>query len=126
MVVVEIVFTALLVFVVLLATSRLAPAGFAGLPIGLTLVLIHLVTIPVDNTSVNPTRSFAAALMQGTSAWEQYWAFIVFPLIGSAVGVAAWLIVAEETVSDTMLDSEAGRRGHTEGETVVQQINVET
>jgi aquaporin Z len=127
MIVVEIVFTALLVFVVLLATSRLAPAGFAGIPIGLALVLIHLATIPVDNTSVNPARSFGAALMRGTEAWEQYWAFIVFPLIGAAVGVVAWLVVAEETISDTMLDFEAGRRGHEEGQTtVVEQINIET
>jgi aquaporin Z len=125
MVVVEIVFTALLVFVVLLATSRLAPAGFAGIPIGFTLALIHLATIPVDNTSVNPARSFASALMHGTDAWSQYWAFIVFPIIGAAVGVAAWLVVAEETISDTMLDSEAGRRGHQDGETVIEQINIE-
>ena len=127
-VVVEIVFTALLVFVVLLATSKLAPAGFAGIPIGLALVLIHLATIPVDNTSVNPARSFAAALMRGTQAWEQYWAFIVFPLIGAAVGVVAWLVVAEEPAADTTLDSEAGRRGSAEGETVeatIQQVNIE-
>jgi aquaporin Z len=125
MIVVEIVFTALLVFVVLLATSRLAPAGFAGIPIGLTLVLIHLTTIPVDNTSVNPARSFGAALMRGTEAWEQYWAFIVFPLIGAAVGVVAWLIVAEDPFDEIRLGSEAGQRGAQEGETtLVEQINV--
>jgi aquaporin Z len=55
--------------------------------------MIHLATIPVDNTSVNPARSFGAAIFSGTDAVSQLWAFFVFPLIGAAVGVAAWMLV---------------------------------
>ena len=92
-IVVEIVFTALLVFVVLSTTTVGYPAGFGGLAAGLTLAMIHLATIPVDNTSVNPARSFGAAIYSGSDALSQLWVFIVFPLIGAAVGVlalAAW------------------------------------
>lgn len=92
-VVVEIVFTAILVFVVLATTTVGYPVGFGGLAAGLTLGMIHLATIPVDNTSVNPARSFGAAVFSGGDALGQLWAFIVFPLIGGAVGMAAWLAV---------------------------------
>jgi aquaporin Z len=109
-IVVEIVFTALLVFVVLLTTSRLAAPGFAGIAIGLTLALIHLATIPVDNTSVNPARSFASALLHGTDAWSQFWAFVVFPTVGAVVGVVIWLVVSEERLEDTMLYGTGTRR----------------
>jgi aquaporin Z len=81
----EAVLTALLVFTVLLTTEKRAPAGFAGIPIGLVLVLIHLVSIPVDNTSVNPARSLGPALFQGGWAIEQLWVFIVAPLVGAAL-----------------------------------------
>ena len=91
--VVEIVFTALLIFVVLSTTTVGYPVGFGGLAAGLTLTMIHLATIPVDNTSVNPARSFGAAIFSGTDAMSQLWAFIVFPLIGGAIGVAVWLVV---------------------------------
>jgi aquaporin Z len=91
MVVVEIVFTAVLVFVVLATTSRRFTTAQAGVVAGLTLGLIHLVTIPVDNTSVNPVRSFGAVLWSGNAdAWEQLWAFIVFPLAGAALGSLVW------------------------------------
>jgi aquaporin Z len=85
---VEIVFTALLIFVVLSTTTEGYPTGFGGLAAGVTLGMIHLATIPVDNTSVNPARSFGAALFAGTDHLAQLWAFIVFPLIGGAVGPA--------------------------------------
>ena len=88
-IIVEIVFTALLVFVVLGTTSKGYPAGFGGLAAGLTLGMIHLATIPVDNTSVNPARSIGAAVFAGGDHMGQLWAFIVFPLIGGAVGWAA-------------------------------------
>lgn len=79
----EVVLTAFLVFTVLAATDRIANAAFAGLPIGLVLTLIHLVGIPVDNTSVNPARSLGPALFVGDWALAQLWVFIVAPLIGA-------------------------------------------
>ena len=94
-IVVEIVFTALLVFVVLSTTSKGYPAGFGGIVAGVTLAMIHLATIPVDNTSVNPARSIGAAVFAGTDALGQLWAFIVFPMIGAAAGYGAWLLVHE-------------------------------
>lgn len=85
-IVVELLFTAVFVLVILGVThpTRGNPA-LAGLAIGLTLTLIHLVTIPVDNTSVNPARSIAAALYGGGDALAQLWVFIVFPIIGAIV-----------------------------------------
>jgi len=110
-IVVEIVFTALFVFVVLSTTGRRFAPGFGGLTAGLMLAAIHLVTIPVDNTSVNPARSLATALFADTSpnALGQLWAFIVFPLIGAVVGVFVWLLVDEATLESTMLDTDVLR-----------------
>jgi aquaporin Z len=84
--VIEIVLTAFLVFTVLAATDRLAEVAFAGIPIGLVLVLIHLVSIPVDNTSVNPARSIGPAIFVGGFALKQLWLFIVAPLLGGLLG----------------------------------------
>src|SRR3954466_1997041 len=81
MVITEILFTALFVLVIAGTTRKSAIAGFAGIPIGLMLALVHLVTIPIDNTSVNPARSFATAIFADDWAIEQLWAFIVFPII---------------------------------------------
>ncbi len=116
-VVVEIAFTALLVFVVLSTTTRGFLTGFDGIAIGLALALIHLVTIPVDNTSVNPARSFGAAVFGGSDAMGQLWAFIVFPLIGAVVGVLVWLLVHEARLESTMLhhDAVAGARDRAAG-----------
>lgn len=94
-IVVEVVFTALLVLAVLATTHRKFPAGFAGVAIGGMLLLIHLVTIPVDNTSVNPARSFGVAIFQHGWALGQLWAFIVFPLVGGAVGWLVWLVIGD-------------------------------
>jgi aquaporin Z len=102
-IVVEIVFTALLVLVVLSTTTVGYPTGFGGLAAGLALTMIHLATIPVDNTSVNPARSFGAAIFSGADALSQLWAFIVFPLVGAAVGVAVWLVVHDTGVEDAWL-----------------------
>jgi len=85
-IVAEIVLTAAFLLVIHGVTDRRAPAGFAPLAIGLTLTLIHLVLIPVDNASVNPARSLAPALFVGGWALGQLWVFIVFPLVGGAVG----------------------------------------
>jgi aquaporin Z len=103
---VEIVFTALLVFVVLSTTTVGFVPGFGALAIGLTLTMIHLATIPVDNTSVNPARSLGTAIFSGTDALVQLWAFIVFPLIGAVVGVLVWLLVHENELEETMLGTE--------------------
>jgi aquaporin Z len=83
---VEIVLTAFLVFTVLAATDRIANVAFAGIPIGLVLTLIHLVGIPVTNTSVNPARSIGPAIFVGGWALEQLWLFIVAPLAGGLLG----------------------------------------
>ena len=91
--VVEIVCTAIFVLVILAATRKGAPTTIAGVAIGLTLTLVHLVSIPVSNTSVNPVRSFATALVQHGWALEQLWAFIVFPIIGGVLGAIIWLAV---------------------------------
>ncbi|NJM36270.1 MAG: hypothetical protein HC850_18030, partial [Rhodomicrobium sp.] len=102
MVVVEIIFTGLLVFTVLSTTSRNFTAAAGGLTVGLVLALIHLVTIPVDNTSVNPARSFGAVLWAGNGdAWGQFWAFVVFPLVGAVIGVLVWLLVDDSKLEDT-------------------------
>ncbi len=77
--------TALLVLTILGATDIKAPVGFAGIAIGLVLTLIHLVSIPVTNTSVNPARSIGPALFAGAGAFEQLWLFIIAPLIGGAL-----------------------------------------
>ena len=90
---VELMLTALLVFVVLATTDRIANAAFAGIPIGLTLTLIHLVSIPITNTSVNPARSIGPALFVGGWAIEQLWLFIVAPLAGALIGAALHLLI---------------------------------
>lgn len=82
----EVVMTAFFLIVILGATAKRAPAGFAGLAIGLCLTLIHLISIPVTNTSVNPARSLGPALFAGGWAIHQVWFFWVAPLIGGAVG----------------------------------------
>jgi aquaporin Z len=92
----EIVMTAIFIFVILGATSRGAPAGFAGIAIGLCLTLIHLVSIPVTNTSVNPARSTGVALFADGPALAQLWFFWVMPLVGAVVGAAVWKIVSED------------------------------
>lgn len=102
-VVVEIVFTALLVFVVLATGHRRFPSAAAPVAVGAALALIHLVTIPVDNTSVNPARSFGAAVFAGSDALKQLWVFLVFPLVGAVVGLLAWLAVDDSKLEDTLL-----------------------
>ncbi|WP_085633052.1 MULTISPECIES: aquaporin Z [unclassified Pseudomonas] len=82
----ELVMTALFVVIILGATDRRAPAGLAPIAIGLALTLIHLISIPVTNTSVNPARSTGPALMVGGWAIAQLWMFWVAPLLGAVVG----------------------------------------
>jgi aquaporin Z len=87
---IEIILTAGFLIVIIGSTSKLAPAGFAPLAIGLALTLIHLVSIPVTNTSVNPARSTGVALFAETAAVGQLWLFWVAPLVGAAVGALIW------------------------------------
>ena len=87
---IEVVLTAGFLLVILGSTSPKAPAGFAGIAIGLALTLIHLVSIPVTNTSVNPARSTAVAFFAETGAAGQLWLFWVAPLIGAAIGAVIW------------------------------------
>ena len=81
----EIVMTFMFLIVILGATDKKAPAGFAGLAIGLALTLIHLISIPVTNTSVNPARSISQAIFVGGWAIEQLWLFILAPMVGAAL-----------------------------------------
>jgi aquaporin Z len=90
---IEIVLTAVFLLVILGATSVRAPAGFAPLAIGLALTLIHLISIPVTNTSVNPARSTGPAVLVGDWALAQLWLFWAAPLAGAVVGglIHRWL-----------------------------------
>jgi aquaporin Z len=88
--VMEVVMTAFFLIIILGSTSKAAPAGFAPISIGLGLALIHLVSIPVSNTSVNPARSLAAAIFADNGALMQVWAFWVAPLAGAALGAIIW------------------------------------
>jgi aquaporin Z len=85
----EFVLTYFFIWVVVGSTDKRAPAGFAGIAIGLVLTLIHLVAIPIDNTSVNPARSTGPAIFAGTEELSQLWVFWVAPILGGAV--AGWL-----------------------------------
>ncbi|PSH67008.1 MULTISPECIES: aquaporin Z [Phyllobacterium] len=86
----EVIFTAFFIIIILGATSASVPAGFAPIAIGLGLTLIHLVSIPVTNTSVNPARSTGVAFFAETAALSQLWLFWVAPLIGAALGAIIW------------------------------------
>jgi aquaporin Z len=93
--IVEIVLTAFLVLTVLGATAISAPVGFAGIPIGLVLVLIHLVGIPVTNTSVNPARSIGPAVFVGGWALSQLWLFVIAPLIGAVLAAVIYMAIRQ-------------------------------
>jgi len=86
----EFVLTGFFLIIILGSTAKTAPAGFAPLAIGLGLTLIHLISIPVTNTSVNPARSLAVAVYAQTGALGQLWAFWVAPLLGAAFGALVW------------------------------------
>lgn len=97
----EIVFTCVFVFVVLGTTDAKKGAGnFAGLAIGLSLVLVHIVCIPITGTSVNPARSIAPAVFQGGEALSQLWLFIVGPFIGAALSALIWKMVGDLKQND--------------------------
>lgn len=91
----EIVMTMMFIVVILGATDKRAPAGFAPIAIGLCLTLIHLISIPVTNTSVNPARSTGVALYVGDWATAQLWLFWVAPLIGGALGAVVYRLIGQ-------------------------------
>lgn len=92
---IEVVMTFMFLFVILGSTHGRVPVGFAPIAIGLALTLIHLVSIPVTNTSVNPARSTGVALIVGDWALAQLWLFWVAPIIGGVLGALAWKAVGE-------------------------------
>ncbi|RMN21770.1 hypothetical protein ALQ63_02600 [Serratia plymuthica] len=95
-IVIELVLTAFFLIVIHGVTDKRAPAGFAPLAIGLALTLIHLISIPVTNTSVNPARSTGVAIFQGTWALQQLWVFWLVPLIGGVVGGLIYRCLLED------------------------------
>ena len=104
----EVLLTGAFVLVILLVTERVAAPGFAGIAIGLTLTLVHLVGIPLDGTSVNPARSFGPALFAGGEALGQVWLFILAPLVGAVIAVGIWMITrsTEELPAELVAGSE--------------------
>lgn len=94
--VIEVVMTMFFLLVILASTAKRATVGFAPLAIGLALTLIHLISIPVTNTSVNPARSTAVAVFVGDWAISQLWLFWVAPLVGALLGVIAYKVVATD------------------------------
>jgi len=93
----ELVLTFVFLIVILGVTSKNAPSGFAGLAIGLTLTLIHLISIPLTNTSVNPARSISQALFsENPLALPQLWVFIVAPCVGAALAAYLWKYISSE------------------------------
>jgi aquaporin Z len=92
----EVVLTAFFLLIIMGSTDKRAPAGFAPIAIGLTLTLIHLISIPVTNTSVNPARSTGPALIVGDWALSQLWLFWVAPIIGAVIGGVLYRWLGEE------------------------------
>ncbi|MGI9228188.1 MAG: aquaporin Z, partial [Gammaproteobacteria bacterium] len=93
----EIVMTFIFLMIILGATDKRAPAGFAPIAIGLALTLIHLISIPVTNTSVNPARSTGPALLEGGIALNQLWLFWVAPIIGAVIAGLVYKLVFEDS-----------------------------
>ena len=95
--IIEVVLTAMFLIVIMGATDKRAPAGFAPIAIGLSLTLIHLISIPVTNTSVNPARSTGVAFFAETAALSQVWLFWLAPIIGAVIGALIYRIAAKES-----------------------------
>ena len=98
--IIEIVLTAFFLIVILGSTDKRAPAGFAPIAIGLALTLIHLISIPVTNTSVNPARSTAVAVFAQTGALSQLWLFWVAPIFGAILGAVIYNVVGRSDKQD--------------------------
>ena len=103
----ELLLTFFFLMIIIGTTSKGAATGFAGIPIGLALVLIHLISIPITNTSVNPARSTAPALFAGSGAIAQLWLFWVAPIAGAMIaGVVARTLFAESSIAETTVVEE--------------------
>ncbi|MGL3807392.1 aquaporin Z [Paeniglutamicibacter sp. R2-26] len=102
----EIILTAVFLFVILGSTDKRAPKGFAGISIGLSLTLIHLVSIPITNTSVNPARSLGVAWFAGPEALGQVWLFVVAPLVGAAIAGLSYPLLFASTAVDAAREEE--------------------
>lgn len=105
----EVLATFFFLFIIIGTTSKGAATGFAGIPIGFALVLIHLITIPVTNTSVNPARSTGAAVFAGSDAVAQLWLFWVAPVVGAIVAglLAKWLYEPADIVDTVVVEKRA-------------------
>jgi aquaporin Z len=95
----EVILTFIFLMVIFGATSKAAPAGFAGIAIGLSLTMIHIVGIPITGTSVNPARSLGPALIVGGTALAQLWLFIIAPIIGAVLAALVWKYLFEGSAS---------------------------
>jgi aquaporin Z len=95
-IIVEVVLTGVFVFIIASTFHERFPAGFGGVAVGLSLTLIHLISIPVDNTSVNPARSLGVAVYEGGWALKQLWVFIIFPIVGAALGAMTWRLLTNQ------------------------------
>jgi len=103
----EIFFTAVFVFIIASTSRKSMPVGQVGLTVGLALAVIHLISIPIDNTSVNPARSLATAIFQGSWALSQLWVFIVFPIVGGILGAGVWRALRPDSDEESEAESEA-------------------
>jgi aquaporin Z len=112
----EVFFTGVFVFIIASTSRRSMPVGLTGVTVGFSLALIHLITIPVDNTSVNPARSLASAIFQGGWALDQLWLFLIFPIVGGILGGTLWRMLrpasdeAPEVVVEAGAPAPYGRR----------------
>jgi len=107
----EVVLTFIFLLVIFGSTSKNAPAGFAGISIGFSLVLIHLVGIPITGTSVNPARSLGPALMVSGDALSQVWLFWIAPIIGGVMAAFVWKLVLETPEEDEEEEDPRRMRG---------------
>ncbi len=108
-IVVEVVLTFVLVYTVLSVTETPSSATVAGIPIGIALVVAHLVAVPIDGTSVNPARSIGPALFVGGTALSQLWLFIVFPLLGGLLAAVAYRVLSQHKTDVTQHDDSTAR-----------------
>jgi aquaporin Z len=95
----EVLLTFVFLLVIFGVTSKSAPAGFAGIPIGLALTVILLVCIPITGASINPARSLGPALVVGGTALAQLWLFIIAPIIGAVIAAFVWKYLLEDTAA---------------------------